>query len=41
MSKSTSIEPDASTLAYQLYVELEWENQGITGTGHARMGVLV
>jgi hypothetical protein len=24
MSKSTSIEPDTSTLAYQLYVELEW-----------------
>ena len=24
MSKSTSIEPGASTLAYQLYVELEW-----------------
>lgn len=24
MRKSTSIEPDASTLAYQLYVELEW-----------------
>ena len=24
MSKSTSIDPSASTLAYQLYVELEW-----------------
>ena len=24
MSKSTSIEPGASTLAYRLYVELEW-----------------
>ena len=24
MSKTTSIEPGASTLAYQLYVELEW-----------------
>ena len=24
MSKSTSIEPDALTLAFQLYVELEW-----------------